>query len=72
MKLQHVHRNCVHARACVCMRAGGLAHVDLRGENSILMYTYFICKNEYEIPYCAVTNTKIIIRLTINIDHNYL
>ena len=63
----------MRARACVCMRTRGLAHVDLRGENSILMHNYFIYKNEYDcIPYCAVTNTKIIIRLTINIDNNYL
>ena len=59
----------------MCMRAGGLARVGLRGENSIglLMHNYFIYKNEYDyIQYCAVTNTKIIIRLTINIDNNYL
>ena len=61
----------MRARVCVCMRAGGLAHVGLRGENSILMHNYFIYKKtEYNyIPYCSVTNTKIIIRLTINIDN---
>ena len=72
----NVHRNCarVRARACVCMRAGGLAHVGLRGEKIILMHNYFVglYKNEYDyITYCAVTNTKIIIRLKINIDNNY-
>ena len=64
---------CARARARACMRAGGLTHVGLRGENSMLMHNYFIYKNEYDyITYCAVTNTKIVIRLTINIDNNYL
>ena len=54
---------CVRAHACV----------GLRGENSILMPNYFIyINNFYYIPYCAVTNTKLVIRLTINIDNNYL
>ena len=38
-EVTHVNRNCecVIVRACVCMFAGGLAHVGLRlrGENSI-------------------------------------
>ena len=47
-----VHRNCVcvivRACACVGIRAGGLAYVCLRGENSILMHNYFIYKNVYD------------------------
>ena len=37
------------ACACMCMRAGGLTHVvGRREENSTLMHTYFIYKNEYD------------------------
>ena len=37
---------CLRVRACVCMCASGLAYVGLRGENSILMHTYYcIYKN---------------------------
>ena len=51
--------------ACACMRAGELAYIGLLGENSK--------RNNYDyVAYCAVTNNKIIIRLTINIDNNYL
>ena len=46
-EVTHVHGNCVcvFVRECVCMRAGGLAYVCIRGEYSILMHNYFIYKN---------------------------
>ena len=44
-EVTNVHRNCVCAcacvRACVCMCASGLAYVDLREENCILMHNFF-------------------------------
>ena len=45
---------CVHAcacvRACVCMCASGLAYVDLREENCILMHTFFLTYPATVVP----------------------
>ena len=63
--------------ACACVRVHARLSNGARRPTRREQYTnaslFYIYKNEYDcIPYCAVTNTKLIITLTTNIGNNDL